>query len=83
MGRGEGTHGDGEGAVDGIGAGMRADGVAVFDGGRETGTDDGAAGRGGGGAPGEVVRVDAVLVRVRCGWVRVVVTVERSGEVTC
>ena len=76
---GEGTHGDGEGAIDGIGAGVGADSIAVFDGGGEAGTDNGTPGGSGGGAPGEWVRVDAVLIRISCGWVRDGVTVQRNG----
>ena len=60
---------------------MRTDCIAMFDGGGEAGTDDRAAGRGGGGSPREGVWVDAVLVRVSCGLVRHVVKVQRSEGV--
>ena len=63
VGRTEGTCGDGAGAVEGETVGVRADGIVVFDGGGETGTDNRAVGRGGG-ALGEWMWVDAVIVRV-------------------
>jgi hypothetical protein len=44
---------------------VSADGVAGFDCGGEARTDDGSAGGGGVGAPLEVVRRNAMLVRVR------------------
>ena len=58
---------------------MGVDSIAVFDGGGEAGTDDGTPGGSGGGAPGEWVRVDAVLIQISCGWVMDVVTVQRNG----
>lgn len=45
---------------------MRAEGVAVFDGGWETRADDGSAFGGCGGAPPQRVWFDAVLVGVCC-----------------
>ena len=75
VGRREGTHGNGEGAVDGIRTRVCADGAVVFDGGGETGTNDRAPGHGGGGSPREGVWVDAMLVRVSCGWIRDALTV--------
>ena len=53
VGRREGTHGNGEGTIDRIGTRVRTNGIAVFDGGGEAGTDNRAAGRGSGGSPRE------------------------------
>lgn len=62
----EGSHRDGEGAIDRVRAGVGADCVAGFEGGGETGGDDGSTVVGVGAAPLEGVGVHAVLVRVGC-----------------
>lgn len=64
VGRGEGAHGDGEGAVDGVGPGVGTDRVAIFEGGGEARADDGPTGFGGGGTPFEGLGGDPRLVRV-------------------
>jgi hypothetical protein len=63
---GKSAHGDGEGAVDGVGPGLGADGVAVFNGRWETGAYDGPACLWVLCAPVERVGINTVLVGVSC-----------------
>ena len=64
MGRGEGAHSDGEGAIDRVGTAVGTKSVTVFNGGRETRTDDGSTSTWIMGTPCEGVGEDTMLVGV-------------------